>query len=261
MFTLPLLSNFKKRFQFHNNHRITSKDFGFSYYVNYDADYPNRKINKLELYLKNKSVSIRLPQIIKPAVIRRPNRPNILMDRIFGVVVNSREMTINYGVVNYYDRAGVKDKRKRIPFTWGQQVTIGLCMMDLTNSHPTIEFVNSGMTYTQYREAQEASPALTLDVKDYDGEIAKMSVRIERHTKTKGVGWCTWTRWFRKPEVITSLLIQFDKYLGTQKNSWKGGSKSATVELLPNETVEQALDRFFADPTKFNFEFKSFTRV
>lgn len=261
MFTLPFPAKLKNRFKVRGVGVTRESSVGFSYYVNYDPDYPDKKVNNLELYLKSKTLSISLPQFIKPAVIRRPNRPDILMDRIFGIVVRSREATVHYGVINYYDRAGVKDKRKSYRFPWVQQVTIGLCMMDLTNTHPVIEFIGSGMDYTQYREKQEASPALELAVKDYDGEEAKMSVRVERHTTTKGVDWCTWTRWFRTPNVETSLLIQFDKYLGTQKNSWKGGSKSATVKMLAGETVDQALERFFTNPGQFNFEFKSFTRI
>lgn len=261
MSTLRFPLNITKRFKLNKSSLITGSKLGFCYYVPYDPDYPDRKVNNLDFYVGKTTLSIRLPRIISPALIHRANRPSVKMDRIFGIVFHSTDVTIHYGVVNYYDRAGVKDKRKKIKFPWMQRVTIGLCTMDTLNGMPEIEFIGSGMNYTQYREKQEALPALKYTVKDYDGEEAEMFVRIERHTVTKGVGWFKWTRWFRKPVVTTSLLIQFNKYLGTQKTSWKGGSKSATVELLPKETVNNALERFFANPSQFNFEFKSFTRI
>lgn len=261
MFTFPFQPNFIKRFKLRKSSLDNEPKLGFCYYIPYDSDYPDRKVNNLEFYVGKSTFSILLPQIIKPAVIRRPNRSDIKMDRILGIVFHPSNVVIHHGVVNYYDRAGVKDKRKNIKFPWMQRVTVGLCMMDLLNGKLEVEFIGSGMNYTQYREKQEAIPALKYIVKDHDGEEAEMSVRVERHTVTKGVGWFKWTRWFRKPVVTTSLLIQFDKYLGTQKNSWKGGSKSATVELLPKETVDKAVERFLAEPSKFNFEFKSFTRV
>lgn len=261
MFTLRFPLNLTKRFKLNRSSLITGSKLGFCYYVPYDPDYPDRKVNNLDFYVGKTTLSIRLPRIISPALIHRANRPSVKMDRIFGVVFHSTDVTIHYGVINYYDRAGVKDKRKKIKFPWMQRVTVGLCVMDLDNSKPVTEFINSGMTYTQYREALEASPALEYNVKDYDGEEAKMFVRIERHTTNKGEGKFAWTRKLRKPVVTTSLLIQFDKYLGTCKTTWKGGSKSAVVEMEANETVAQAVERFFANPSRFNFEFKSFTRI
>lgn len=259
MLSLSLPSSFRKRISIHKS--MNKRSLGFMYYISHNVDFPGRKENQLDFYLNGKTLSIKLPQFFKPAIVQRPNREPVIMDRLYGVYVNGCRLYTNYGIINYYDHAGVKSKSANFTLPWKQPVTTGLCMMDLTNSHPAIEFIGSGMTYSEYREKQEASPALEFTVKDYDGEEAKMFVRVERHTSTKGTGWCKWTRWFRKPVVKTSLLIEFSKYLGTQKHSWKGGSKSASVELLKGETVEEGIQRFLLLPANFNFEFGNITLV
>lgn len=74
-----------------------------------------------------------------------------------------------------------------------------------------------------------------------NGEIqyrkATVSVKEYEHRPR----WFKWTKLFTK--VSRSISIEFDKEVGEQTGSWKGGCTGCFYNLLPNETPEQCLRR------------------
>jgi hypothetical protein len=103
-----------------------------------------------------------------------------------------------------------------------------------------------GTSFSVRWNFQESSalPKRSYDLKDYDGEDVIATCYIEgRHWK-KGIRWCKWMSWFTKDHHSTSLDIRFSKETGERKGSWKGGTIGHSIEMLPNETADQAMARY-----------------
>lgn len=93
-----------------------------------------------------------------------------------------------------------------------------------------------------YKTRDEAEKAASV-TKPYryvrkNGEIQNTtaSVRIERHTC--GMRWFPFIKKSR-----TSLWCNFSNEIGEGVESWKGGTTGAGIDMLPGETLDQALVR------------------
>ena len=90
----------------------------------------------------------------------------------------------------------------------------------------------------------EAFPRINFLIQDFDGEKIKASVYVEERQWRLGTGWFRWLGYLRTRRIRRSLDIRFDKELGPEKGSWKGGTLGHGIEMLPGETPEQAMRRY-----------------
>jgi hypothetical protein len=98
--------------------------------------------------------------------------------------------------------------------------------------------------YEAKRAAQEACPKARFTLQDFDGTAIVATTHIEESELRKGRGWFKWVALFRKPRVLRSMQINFDKEVGYEKGSWKGGLTGHGIDLLPGELHEAAMRRY-----------------
>jgi hypothetical protein len=94
------------------------------------------------------------------------------------------------------------------------------------------------------RAVTEACPSSFFEFDDYDKTRVVATCRIEEREWRLGQGWFKWLSLFRKPKVVRSLDLHFDKELGPEKGSWKGGIIGHSIEMRAEETPEQAFRRY-----------------
>jgi hypothetical protein len=68
---------------------------------------------------------------------------------------------------------------------------------------------------------------------DYDGEQILADCYIEEREWTRGDSWCSWLKYFHKPQIRRSMDISFSSEVGKRKGSWKGGTLGQGIEMPP----------------------------
>lgn len=252
MYFKALFKSIKKRFYIRNN--SLENLYGIEYKVDYNADYKDRKINRLCFHYGKKSLYITLPQIIKPAVVERSSRESITAPRRYGFTIYMSDLYVYYGLVNEYDYASVVNKSKRFHLDWKRSRFVSVAILDF-DMNTTYEQFGTGLPLAKYNEEKKKLPMKVYKVVDYDGTHATMTVQIEREIRLRGRGKFEWVSMFTFPIVHVRILLTFDTEMGVQKNHWKGGSRGGVFDLHPNETYEEAIARFFKEPSIANFEF------
>lgn len=104
-----------------------------------------------------------------------------------------------------------------------------------------------GSGYSRFEQQyafKEAMPKVTFEIEDFDGERIKATTLIEQRDYTFGEGWFQWLRFFRRNQMHRSLDISFDKEVGPEKGSWKGGTVGHGIAMLPGELHEAAFRRY-----------------
>lgn len=93
-------------------------------------------------------------------------------------------------------------------------------------------------------EMKKSCPKSVFLVYDYDGVEVKATCHISEMQWEYGEGWFKWLRFFKKPMIKRTLDIEFDKEVGADKGSWKGGLIGTGIVMLPNESPLGAFKRF-----------------
>lgn len=95
-------------------------------------------------------------------------------------------------------------------------------------------------------EARKACPTASFDFDDFDGERISVRTHIEEREWRRGTGSFKWLSLFCRPRIHRSLDLAFSKETGERKGSWKGGTISHSIEMLPGELHESAFRRYCA---------------
>lgn len=82
------------------------------------------------------------------------------------------------------------------------------------------------------------------EIEDYDGQRIDVSTHIEEREWRFGTGLFAWLSLFRPRKIVRSLDIMFDKEVGPEKGSWKGGLIGTSIEMLSGELHEAAFKRY-----------------
>lgn len=107
--------------------------------------------------------------------------------------------------------------------------------------------MRDGSGFDRFREQSDfkkAMPSVSFEIDDFDGQRIRATTRIEQREWTFGEGWFQWLRFFRRNKTHRSLDIDFDKEVGPEKGSWKGGTMGHSIEMLPGELHEAAFRRY-----------------
>lgn len=99
-------------------------------------------------------------------------------------------------------------------------------------------------------EAKKVCPSASFVIRDYDGEQITAKTMIQEREWRFGEGAFRWLSVFRKPMILRSLDIDFDKETGKEKGSWKGGTCGTSIDMLPGELHEAAFKRYCANVHK-----------
>lgn len=91
---------------------------------------------------------------------------------------------------------------------------------------------------------EDACPKIKFELNDYDGERIIATTHIEEREWHLGTGLFSWLKWFCKPKIRRTLDINYDKEVGREKGSWKGGTMGTSIDMLPGELHEAAFKRF-----------------
>lgn len=79
---------------------------------------------------------------------------------------------------------------------------------------------------------------------DFDGEEIIASCLIEEREYRRGSRRFKWLGWITPKMVVKDLEIHFNKEVGRQKGSWKGGTVGHGIEMFPGETALDAFERY-----------------
>lgn len=99
-------------------------------------------------------------------------------------------------------------------------------------------------SWAAQQAAISACPTVAFEFVDFDGERITAKTRMEEREWRFGTGWFRWLSLFRRPRVRRSLDIDFSSEVGPEKGSWKGGTLGHGIEMLADETHEQAFRRY-----------------
>lgn len=94
------------------------------------------------------------------------------------------------------------------------------------------------------RSVAEATPTVSFEFDDFDGERITAKTKIEEREWRFGTGWFKWLSLFRKPKISRSLDLAFSSEVGRRKGSWKGGTVGHAIKMLPGELHENAFRRY-----------------
>lgn len=79
---------------------------------------------------------------------------------------------------------------------------------------------------------------------DFDDQKIIATTHIEETEYSKGVRSFSWLRYLVRNKVFRTLHIEFNREVGRNKGSWKGGTVGHSIELRPGELHEQAFRRY-----------------
>lgn len=205
------------------------------------------------------SLRLRLPQVIKPYVIRhKAGWDAATVERIgrdwydeihpceYGFSLSDGFLQVFLGPQTH-DSETTKSWSKFLP--WTQWRFIRQSWFGLEGEHLRTDYETSSLTvrHAQWQaqyEFEENMPKAAFEIEDYDGSRIKAKTHIEEREWRFGTGWFKWLSLFRSPKVRRSLDIEFDSEVGPEKGSWKGGLMGTGIEMLPGELHEAAFRRF-----------------
>lgn len=218
----------------------------------------------LTLCLAKTYVSIRLPQIIRPArekvvaqswdaaTVARMGR-NWYWDyhrRELGFYVCNNHFVVKFGKQTD-SWPGDRSWSCFLPWAEWQQIEHriygrgGELWWTETRADVARARAAGGGWFDTYFAAKKAAPAVTFLFVDYDGEVIEARTFIEERTQRIGKGWFRWVHWFRRDRVYRSLDIEFSRQVGPEKGSWKGGTLGHGLEITDiDESHEEAFRRY-----------------
>lgn len=166
--------------------------------------------------------------------------------REFGAYAADDAMHIHFGPQTF-DSTTTRSKVVWIP--WKQWRFIRHSWFGPTGQHIETLWETRDRTVRdaqwEWRREFEASLVKTrFVIEDSDGARITAATHIEEREWRLGTGLFAWLSLFRKPMVRRSLAIEFDKEVGPDKGSWKGGLIGTSIEMLPGELHEAAFRRY-----------------
>lgn len=179
------------------------------------------------------ALRVKLPNIIKPYRGQA---------REYGVCLSDMGNGYDFFSLSYGpdtgDSSTTKAWHKHIP--WKQWRCVRNSLYNPDGSH----FATKGSNWCEFFDLKEKCPAVQFLFEDYDGEKITATCRIEEREWHRGEGWFKWLRHFYPAKIRRSLDLKFDKEVGPEKGSWKGGTIGHGIVMLAGETPRQAFERY-----------------
>lgn len=110
---------------------------------------------------------------------------------------------------------------------------------------------NGVLDFNSIRSSQENVPKIKFKFNDFDGEERIATCYIIERRYDYGTGWFKWLKYFKKPLILYSLDINFDKEVGYEKGSWKGGVMGHSIEIKFKESPLEAFKRYGSSEDRY----------
>lgn len=257
---------FKKFEYYHNDYNA----FGITVMNPYEDGCGKKKYCKLHIQFFKHSIWYKIPQLFKPrekwvdlthydwASIREDGRKGYTdyIRRSYGFSVDKTALHVYYGIQPMTWSANDpenSDHTKVWFFPWNQtrRIRYDFYNLDGTYCCSALDRQNGACDFKAIEKARNTAEKAKIKFKDFDGEEITAECYIEEMEWRYGTGLFKWLRYVRKPIVRRTLDINFDKETGYEKGSWKGGTISHGIELLPNETPLEAFKRYGSAEDKY----------
>lgn len=240
------------------------KAFRLIYSSGAGEDYPEQKGNNITFYLNGVVARLSLPEIIKPyslkiypnekwdeATVKRLGRDHYFeyFNREYGFSLSENFLQIFYGI----QRSGsiheqVPECSKSWFLPWGETRMV---KHEIYNARGWLVWEDkkaAGLADKNEIDSYAVVDAMqTKDfaIADYDGKRVYVKTYVSLREWKHGTGLFKWLSWFKKDIVVKSLEIEFLSEVGPSKSgSWKGGLVGTSIEMLPDETTEDAFKRY-----------------
>jgi hypothetical protein len=105
-------------------------------------------------------------------------------------------------------------------------------------------FKSGRLDFDQLQKARDLVPKVKFKFNDYDGEEIIATCHISEMRHEYGTGLFKWLRYFKKPLITCRLELCFNKEIGYEKGSWKGGTTGHSEEIQYNEDPLDAFIRY-----------------
>src|SRR5574338_394649 len=165
--------------------------------------------------------------------------------REYGFCISDGHFSLYYGIQPGDSR---RDQSWSCFLPWTQWRFVRFSLYQPDGSHFWTEFERDRKrgieAYATKHEMEEKVGKSRFRFHDFDGEEITATTHVEEREWLFGDKWCSWLSWFRKPKISRSLSLAFSSEVGREKGSWKGGTVGHGIEMLPNETPEQAFRRY-----------------
>lgn len=215
----------------------------------------------LQLYTGWRTVRIALPQIVRPwrrkivadswdaATVARIGR-NWYWDvypREYGFRLSDGFLQVFLGPQTH-DSTTTKSWFAHLPWTQWRFVRESWYGLNGEHLHTLRQTSSREVRRAQadwrHHFTQNELPKARFLIEDCDGTRVMASTSIEEREWRFGEGLFAWLSLFRKPRIRRSLSIDFEKEVGPEKGSWKGGLMGTGIDMLPGELHEDAFRRF-----------------
>ncbi len=194
--------------------------------------------NFILIVLLGWALRIQIPALIKPFGKYKEHR------REYGVSLCKESgkcynfLTIRYGPQT---NDGLTTKSWSYFLPWTEKRHVRTSLYDPDGSHFYDEIKGK---WDEFYQKKQECPSSKFEFKDYDGEIIEATCIIEEREWHHGEGWFKWMHLFIKPVVRRSLDIKFNKEVGREKGSWKGGTIGHGIDMMPGESPENSFRRY-----------------
>ena len=158
-----------------------------------------------------------------------------------------REYGFSYGDGFLQVKHGAQTHSSDTDHNWG-------CFLPWTQSrvisHKVFEADNedyveiNGMGWDERSAIMDSTRKQRFAITDYDGERIEVETYVDEMTWRRGTGWFRWIGYLMPTKTRRSLDLKFNKEVGPEKGSWKGGTVGHSTEIARGETAEQALRRY-----------------
>lgn len=205
------------------------------------GEWEDARGNHLKLMASGAYLIIELPTFLKHFENPKGSWDN--GPREYGVQLGEEgHLQVFYGPQTH-DSTTTKSWSKFLP--WTQWRFVRHSIYNIDGSHHWTAAVMKG--HDRFGECEKARDTVTkrrFAVVDYDDDPNSATCYIEEREWKFGEGWFKWLSLFRKPSVKRTLDIRFEKEVGPEKGSWKGGLIGTGIEMMPGEDAKSAFIRY-----------------
>jgi len=197
-----------------------------------------------------RTLIVYLPPIIRPHRVKVfPNWDIATIERLgrdwyFDVTEREYGFSCSEGFLNVFlgrqSHDSSTEQRWSCFLPWTQWRFVRYSLYDLDGVHVWTEPARrKGLTaeersqlWDEEMRQKDLVPKMHFKLLDFDGEEIIATTFIEEREWRFGEKWCSWLSWFRRPKIVRSLDIRYDKEVGKRKGSWKGGTIGTGIELI-----------------------------
>jgi hypothetical protein len=213
--------------------------------------------NTLTIYMLGYCARINLPSLLSPFAIRHVvtswdqatvermgrNWYDETFPREYGFSLNDGFLQLFLGAQTH-DSETTQSKSWFLPWTQWRFVRFSLYGRAGEHFYTQLSDKGGRSNFEEQHKAEEECPAVSFMCEDFDGTRVVVTTQIHERAWKFGEGYFKWLGLFCRQKVVRSLNLSFDKEMGPEKGSWKGGMCGTSITMEDGELHESAFRRF-----------------